>query len=212
MALVLIAGGGAGAQGLPPLQASSPVAANPLGRNSVKPVVQHVFSQALEAPAWVDAEHVLRAQLYNDELSELSAEPQPRAAFGAPNSALFEVVRTPEPPVPWDEATAVVAFRFEPGMEPPGPDTVGRLLLPARRRTALVVPVDAVLSRDDGPYVLVRGASEDGVEKRPVTLGKVQYDMATITAGLRAHDPVVVRNAFLLDAEQRFRGASARMP
>jgi hypothetical protein len=212
MALELVRAGGVQATGMTGM-ASTESAGSPVGRNSVKPVVQHVFSQALEAPAWIDDQHQIQALLYNDEVDQLSTEEHPFALFGGPGTAPHRAVRTPAPPVVWDEATALVAFRFETEPSPgPAPGSVGQLLFAARRRTALVVPMDAVLAESDGPYVLLRSGAGATVDRCPVTLGKVQYDMATIVAGPRAHDRVVVRNAFLLDAERRFRGALVGTP
>jgi hypothetical protein len=191
--------------------AEAEVPASPTGRNSFKPAVQHVFSQAIEAPAWVDGTQI-RALLYNDELEGLPAEERLTAVF-AGGRAPLEVVRSAEPAAPWDETTALVAFQIEsraPLLLPRG--SVGKLLLPARRRAALVVPETALLAQEGGPYVLVRTSSAATLEPRQVTVGKVQYEMATIVGGLTPHDPVLVRNAFLLDAERRFLDAPMAAP
>ena len=209
MALELVSSPGGAT---PMAAAEAEVPASPTARNSFKPVVQHVFSQAIEAPAWVDGERQIRALLYNDELAGLSAETHLTAVFAA-GGAPLDVVRSAEPALPWDEATTLVAFRIE-SREPllPARASVGKLLLPARRRAALVVPEAALLAQAGGPYVLVRTSGADTLEQRDVTVGKVQYDMATVVRGLSPHDPVAVRNAFLLDAERRFLDASVAMP
>jgi hypothetical protein len=212
MALELVPSASSEATRLALARAEAQVPASPIGRNSFKPAVQHVFSQGIEAPAWLTGDHQLRALLYNDELEALPAEGRLSVRLVGAEAPL-EVVRGSEPVVPWDEATALVAFRIE-GREPhlPARGGVGKLLLPARRRSVLVVPEAALLAQGDGPYVLVRTGGADTLEPRHVTVGKVQYDMATVIRGLAPHDPVLVRNAFLLDAERRFLEASVATP
>jgi hypothetical protein len=188
------------------------LADSPASRSYVKPAVQHVFSQAIEAPAWLDEQGLVQALFYNDELAALTEQRQPSARFGL-GGPLLALSLTPEPPVAWDEATSRVTFQFRgPGGARPRPKSVGRVLLPAARRASLVVPDDALLELDDGPYVLVRGADSGGFEKRPLRIGKTQYDMVTVVSGLSGHEPVVVRNTFLLDAERRFRADLGSMP
>jgi hypothetical protein len=72
--------------------------------------------------------------------------------------------------------------------------------------------VDALLALDDGPYVLVRAGEPAAFEKRSLRIGKTQYDMVTVASGLVGHEPVAVRNAFLLDAERRFRAGLGNRP
>jgi hypothetical protein len=177
----------------------------------VKPAVQHVFSQAIEAPAWIDENGHVQALFYNDELPAL-AEEEPFARFGPGGEQHLTLSRTFEPPEPWDEATSRVEFLLRDAVTAPPVHGVGRVLLPAGRRSALVVPEDALLSLGDGPYVLVRGADAEDFEQRPLRIGKTQYDMVTVANGLVGHEPVVVRNAFVLDAERRFRGGLGGMP
>jgi len=202
------------------LEASQPSASAPAGvatpedrtasRGSVKPAVQHVFSQAIDAPAWMDESGQVQAVFYNDELPAL-AEAEPFALFAAGERRLA-LSRTSEPPASWDEATSRVAFDLKDRMSAATARSVGRVLLPAGRRSSLVVPEDALLALDDGPYVLVREGDSAGFEKRPLRIGKTQYDMVTVASGLVGHEPVAVRNAFLLDAERRFRAGLGNRP
>lgn len=202
------------------LEALQPVASAPAAaampadgtanRSYVKPAVQHVFSQAIEAPAWIDESGEVRALFYNDELPAL-AEAELFARFGDGERRLA-LSRTSEPPAAWDEATSQVAFQLRDRASAPAARSVGRVLLPAGRRSSLVVPEDALLALDDGPYVLVRTGDSESFEKRPLKIGKSQYDMVTVTEGLVGHEPVAVRNAFLLDAERRFRDGLGGMP
>jgi hypothetical protein len=180
-------------------------------RSSVKPVVQHVFSQAIEAPAWLDEKGQVQALFYNDELPVLADE-EPFARFGGRGERQLTLSRTSEPPEPWDEATSRVAFQLRDAAKAPPVHSVGRVVLPAGRRSALVVPEDALLALDNGPYVLVRDAEAQGFEPRRLGIGKTQYDMVTVANGLVGHEPVVVRNAFVLDAERRLRAGLGSMP
>ncbi len=183
-------------------------------RGDVKPALRQVFSQAIEAPAWLDAAGRVQAILYNDELPSLSNADLPFAYFGARTDPPRALSRAPEPPLPWDESTSRVGFRFE-GAVPDGlaPQSVGRVLLTARRtRSSLVVPEQALLSLGHGPYVLVRAGESDRFEQRPLRIGKIQYQKVTVVSGLSEHEPVLVRNAFFLDAERRLGVAPAGMP
>lgn len=196
---------------LPPA-ASANAQDSTASRSYVKPAVQHVFSQAIEAPAWLDEQGQVQALFYNDELAALAEEQQPSVRFGAGDPPL-PLSRTPEPPAAWDEATSRVAFRFRAHLNAqPRLLSVGRVLLPSARRAALVVPEDALLALDDGPYVLVRGGDSEGFAKHPLRIGKTQYDMVTVVDGLSGHEPVATRSAFLLDAERRFRAGLGSMP
>jgi hypothetical protein len=203
---------------LEPLQpaASKPAAStdpteSSASRSSVKPAVQHVFSQGIEAPAWLDEQGRVQALFYNDELAALAAEPQPSARFGDAEPP-WALSRTSEPPSAWDEATSRVSFELrEPEGRRPRPQSVGRVLLPAARRASLVVPEDALLALGAGPYVLVRSDSQE-FEERPLRIGKTQYEMVTVVSGLSGHEPVATRSAFLLDAERRFRAGLRSMP
>jgi hypothetical protein len=203
-------------EALPPAPAppaTSAVPAREAARAYVKPAVQHVFAQAIEAPAWLDEQGHVQALFYNDELAALSEEAAPLARFGSGSAASLVLSRTSEPPEPWDEATARVAFALR---DPPGARlparSVGQVLLPARRRSSLVVPEEALLALDDGPYALVRGSGSDGFQKRSLGIGKTQYEMVTVVSGLAGHEPVLTRNAFLLDAERRLRDSPMSLP
>jgi hypothetical protein len=203
-------------EALQPAALPSTAPANPAdsaaSRSYVKPAVQHVFSQAIEAPAWLDEHGQVQALFYNDELAALAEEQQPSARFGA-GDPLLPLSRTPEPPSAWDEATSRVAFQFRGSSSAvPRHRAVGSVVLPSARRPSLVVPEDALLALDDGPYVLVRGADSGDFQKRPLQIGKTQYDMVTVVSGLSGHEPVAMRNAFLLDAERRFRADLGSTP
>jgi hypothetical protein len=200
-------------QPAPAPPAGSAVPAREAARAYVKPAVQHVFSQAIEAPAWLDEQGRVQALFYNDELAALSEETAPRARFGSDSTASLVLSRSPEPPEPWDEATSRVAFTLsDPASARLPAHSVGHVLLPARRRSSLVVPEEALLALEDGPYALVRGSGSDGFQKRSLGIGKTQYEMVTVVTGLSGHEPVATRNAFLLDAERRLRDSPTSMP
>lgn len=196
---------------LPPT--TNVVPASEVARTYVKPAVQHVFSQAIEAPAWLDERGQVQALFYNDELGALTEETAPLARFGPDGASPFALSRTPEPPEPWDEATSRVAFapRDFAGARLRA-YSVGRVLLPARRRSSLVLPGEALLALDDGPYALVRGRGSDSFQKRSLGIGKAQYEMVTVVTGVSGHESVATRNAFLLDAERRFRDSPTSLP
>jgi hypothetical protein len=173
------------------------------------------FSDAVRAPAWVEAPDRVAVLLYRDELVGLKA--RERGAFFralAPRTPI-DVGVGEEAPERWDGSTVLVRFRRSPAPEGSSPDEhgpwrpgdVGFVELEARRRELLVVPESAVLRSSDGAYVLVAGAGERYV-RRPVELGRSRRGLAVVVSGLGDHEAIVVGNAFFLDARTPTRAES----
>ena len=167
---------------------------------------RRVFSQDLHAPAEVTASGSVRVLLHADEVEGL--EPGESGTFvpAAAPSLRARIRLAGAEPARADASTSWVEFHLERGQPPPPKGAAGWVELAARPRVVLVVPSNAVLQSPAGPYVY---SSRDGrtFVRRPVTLGKTVFGLATVVSGLQEHERVATRTAFFLDAEARL-GAS----
>ena len=77
------------------------------------PVRQHVLRYEIYAPAWVEPDNQVVAQLYGDQLPAL--EPDERASFSptAEPDAARDVRLAGMPAQRWDRSTSLVRFAFE---------------------------------------------------------------------------------------------------
>jgi hypothetical protein len=162
-------------------------------------------TRELRGPAWVESDGVITAVFYNDQIASIA--PDEHGLFSltqAPQSA-FAVRRTADAAVPWDRSTSRIRFRadairaarFQSGQ-------VGWLELPRKGREVLAVPVSAVVQSPEGPYVLA-AVGPYSFEKRPIEIGEtfLKQGFAVVLSGLRAHERVVSRATFFLDADRR---------
>jgi Heavy metal binding domain len=186
------------------------------------PVRQHVLRYEIYAPAWVERDNLVVAQLYGDQLPTL--DPNERGSFspgfavsdaltrdvGADGAAAREVRVAGTPPQPWDRSTSLVAFAAEPGASPLRAGTVGWVKFARRPRQMLVVPAGAVLQDRDGPYVLVFSRVDGVARRRAIEVGRITTGVAAVLSGLDARELVVSVNAFFWDAERRLQGERAR--
>jgi heavy metal-binding protein len=167
------------------------------------------YTDAVRAPAWVEAPDRVSALLYRDELVGLRS--RERGAFFralSPRSALG-VELDEAAPERWDASTVLVHFVFvrpkgERGAKEPEPwrtGDVGFLELEPRPRELLVVPESAILRSSTGSYVLLAGTDET-FSRRPVELGRARKGHAVVVGGLSETDRVVVGNAFFFDAHR----------
>jgi hypothetical protein len=163
---------------------------------------RRVFSQEVRGPAAVPRAGWVRALLYADEIETL--EPGERGLFAsaANPAARIRVRLSGGHPVRADDSTSWVEFEAERGEIQVPAGMAGWLELPARPRAVLVVPANAVLQSPEGPYVF---ASRNGrtFVRRPVTVGKTIFGLATVLSGLYEQERVATRIAFFLDAEDR---------
>lgn len=81
------------------------------------------------------------------------------------------------------------------------PDMTASIAIAVGGRTAIAVPEEAVVRDKEAASVFVRLGPE-AFERRPVTLGQPAEGWVPVTSGLEAGEPVVVRGAFSLKAEQ----------
>jgi hypothetical protein len=166
-------------------------------------------SDAVRAPAWVEAADRLSALLYRDEVVGLRS--RERGAFFRSLSprASIAVELDDEEPKRWDASTVLVHFvlvrpKGERGAKEPEEwrtGDVGFLELEPRPRELLFVPESAILRSSNGSYVLVAGTDET-FARRPVELGRARKGHAVVVSGLSEADRVVVGNAFFFDARR----------
>lgn len=81
------------------------------------------------------------------------------------------------------------------------PDMTAEVAIALGTQARLAVPEEAVVREKEEASVFVRRTPET-FERRPVTLGKASEGWVAVTSGLSAREPVVVRGAFNLKAEQ----------
>ena len=163
---------------------------------------RRVSAIEVTAPAWLEAEGLVAAVLYQDEAAGLRAGERALFFRAAAPAAGIAVRTTAEPPAARDASTSRVRFRIDPGGPRVLPGEVGWVALASRTRERLVVPAGAVLYSSQGPYVLVE--EPDGTfRQRPVAVGRVERGLAVVLSGLRDGEPIAAANAFFLDAERR---------
>ncbi len=183
------------------------------------PVRQHVLRYEIYAPAWVEHDNLVIAQLYDDQLPTL--EPDERASFAptaslsADTAAARDVRRVADtaaqaPWQPWDRSTSLVRFTVEAGASPLPAGTVGWVKFARRPRQMMVIPAGAVLESPEGPYVLVLSRADGAAKRRAIEVGRITTGVAAVLSGLNLREQVVSVNAFFWDAERRLQGDRAR--
>jgi hypothetical protein len=163
------------------------------------------LGQDLIAPAWVEGDGTVIANLYNDEIADLTPDELHVFTSSATPSSSAQVHATTDPPEPWDRSTSRVRFRTSAGEPSLRAGDVGWVRLAIKHVQPEVIAGTAILEGDDGPYVLASSPDGRSLAKRPVRIGRVLGGLAVITSGLHAQDHVLVRSAFFLDAERRLR-------
>ncbi len=175
------------------------------------PVRQHVLRYEIYAPAWVEEDNRVAAQLYGDQLPTL--EPDERASFSPtaePIAARDVRYVAGTPAQPWDRSTSLVRFAVEAGAAPLPAGTVGWVKFARRPRQMLVIPAGAVLEDSEGPYVLVFTRADGVARRRAIEVGRITTGVAAVLSGLDLREQVVSVNAFFWDAERRLQGERAR--
>jgi hypothetical protein len=182
-------------------------------------VKRQVVTQTVRAPAWSVADGTLKAVVYRDDLAGLA--PGQRALFfgNATPGTSTTIRRTDAAPVPWDEATVQITFRFE------HPAAAGRgwVEIAATPRSFLVVPTSAVLYSGTGAYVLAAGPAVNTFTRRSVEVGRIldsgygaglvddRYGAIVVRSGLEAGERVIIEDTFFMDAERRLQTAQGNV-
>jgi hypothetical protein len=160
--------------------------------------------QDLRGPAWVESDGAISALFYNDQIEALAADEVGAFSLTEAPTIVSAVRRTADAAVRWDQSTSRLRFRSGGAATSLRPGQVGWLELPRRSRPVLGVPASAVLQSPEGPYVLA--VIGDGkFEKRAIEVGEtfLKQGFVVVLSGLRAHDRVVGRATFFLDADRR---------
>ena len=183
-------------------------------------VKRQVVTQTVRAPAWSVSDGTLKAVVYQDDLAGLV--PGQRALFfgNATPGTSTAIRRTNDAPVPWDEATVQITFRFE---HPAAAAGRGWVEIAATPRSFLVVPTSAVLYSGTGAYVLAAGPAGNTFTRRSVEVGRIldsgygaglvddRYGAIVVRAGLEAGERVVIEDTFFMDAERRLQSAQGNV-
>jgi hypothetical protein len=164
------------------------------------------------APAWVEADGVVTAVIYRDEIDGLV--PGARASFFAARAPHAAIALRALPGAPdteaEDGATARVRFRMDANTEGvPAAGEVGRVRLLDRGRELPVVAESAILHGAEGPYVLVASPDRRTLTPRPIQIGKIFGGMVFVLSGLGPRELVLTRSAFFVDAERRLHQRAA---
>jgi hypothetical protein len=175
----------------------------------------HEMPREMRSPAWAESPDVGYAVMYRDEIALLA--PKEKALF-YPSTQLrngevpgIKVERTGDPPTAWDAATSLVRFRLDKVEKKQAltPEQTGWIKFPSRVRSVVAVRAPAVIHSPDGPYVLLVADDKRTLTKRPIQVGRVLFDHASVLSGLQVGERVAVLNTFFLDAERRFAGRTA---
>ena len=182
-------------------------------------VKRQVVTQTVRAPGWSAPDGTLKVVVYQDDLAGLA--PGQRALFfsnATPGTAMT-IRRTDDAPVPWDEATVQVTFRFERVDHLVAAAGRGWVEIAATPRSFLVVPTSAVLYSGTGAYVLAAGPAGNTFTRRSVEVGRIldsgygaglvddRYGAIVVRSGLEAGERVVIEDTFFMDAERRLQAA-----
>jgi hypothetical protein len=182
-------------------------------------VKRQVVMQTVRAPGWSASDGTLKVVVYQDDLAGLA--PGQRALFfgNATPGTPAAIRRTDGAPVPWDEATVEVTFRFEGGDHRGAAADRGWVEIAATPRPFLVVPTSAVLYSGTGAYVLAADGGGDTFTRRSVEVGRIldsgygagliddRYGAIVVRSGLQAGERIIVEDTFFMDAERRLQAA-----
>jgi hypothetical protein len=185
-------------------------------KKSLLPVLQE-----LRAPAQVDADGVIEAVFYKDQIDAMAADELGSFTLAGSPGTKLAARRTADPPVPWDASTARIRFRVDAGgrargaapAPSPRPGQTGWLEVAPRPRQVLAVAASAILQSEDGPYVLAWTGRGFVFEKRRIEIGEtfLKQGFAAVLSGLHVNDRVVARATFFVDADRRQGGHAAEM-
>jgi hypothetical protein len=179
-------------------------------------VGRQVFSEAVRAPAWVDANGLVAAMVYRDDLAGLAPDvPAVLYPATAPSRGIA-VALTAEPPTDWDGATVHVHFRVVAAPDPRAdalrPGEHGLVVIAARPHELQVVPASAVLQAAEGPYVLALDPVHRRLVPRTIQTGRTHHGATAVLSGLADGDSVVTTGAFLIDVAARGASGPAGAP
>jgi hypothetical protein len=178
------------------------------GFDSVSRVKQFESSFDMRAWAWAESRDVGVA-LYPRDWAEMlkpgeEGQFEPESGPRGPNPHGIKVRFSEQAPEPWDATTVLVRFRLD---DHAGaafePKEIGSVKFALRLRNGLVVRQSTIIQSPEGPYVLIASADRRTFTKRPIQIGAIMYDYASVTGGARENEYAVALHTFVLDTERR---------
>jgi hypothetical protein len=161
----------------------------------------------LRGPASVEADGMLTALFYDDEIASFGANETGTFTPTDRPDRTFAVRQLPGTASAWDRSTSRVRFALTAGKKGGAPRVgqAGWVELAPRPRQVLSVPASAVLQSPEGPYVLAWTGRWFTFEKRPIEIGETypKDGFAVVLSGLNVNDRVVARATFFLEADRR---------
>lgn len=165
----------------------------------------HIFSEEIQAPAWLESENDVAAVLYADESSSQAPSEEASFSLAADPSLSAPVQQTTAPPLPWDATTVVVHFRVLASNARFRSGDVGWVRVGAQPRKALAIPYAAVIQTKDDSYVLIPAGDHRTFSRKRVELGKVVNGIVRVVSGLQDQERIATGDVFFLDAEHTLR-------
>ena len=151
----------------------------------------------------------VEAQVYLPYLPYIELGTEANFSIQAAGDQLFhgEVIFI-DPQVQSPERYILARFKITNPSQQIKPGMLANISLQTEKKTAMALPVDAIIQDSKGANVWVRNAN--GIfENKMVTLGMQNSELVEITGGLKEGDIVVITGAYLLNSEYVFkRGAN----
>ena len=168
------------------------------------------FESAFDMRAWAWAETAdTGVALYPRDQAELLKAGEeglfePESGPRGPNPHGIKVQLTAQPAEAWDAATALVRFRLAGHAGATlAPKEIGSVKFGTRLREDLVVKESSIIQSPEGPYVLIASEDRRSFTKRPVEIGSILYEYASVVGGLRENEYAAAQHTFALDTERR---------
>jgi hypothetical protein len=208
MALEPQAAGQAGKAGAEPAALTLPNGMRLAGFDSVSRVKQFETAFDMRAWAWAESRDVGVALYPRDQALLLKPGEEglfePESGPRGPNPHGIRVHLAEQPPETWDAATVLVRFRLAGRAGAAfAPKEIGSVKFATRLREDLVVKESSIIQSPEGPYVLVASDDRRTLTKRPVEIGSILYEYASVVGGLRENEYAAAQHTFVLDTERR---------
>jgi hypothetical protein len=178
------------------------------GFDSVSRVKQFESAFDMRAWAWAESRNVGVA-LYPRDWAELLKPGEeglfePESGPRGPNPHGIKVRVAAQAAEPWDAGTVLVHFRLDDHAGAAlAEKEIGSVKFATRLREDLVVKESSIIQSPDGPYVLIASDDRRTFTKRPVQIGSILYEYASVVRGLKENEYAAAQHTFVLDTERR---------